>query len=306
MSDNMTSEISENALSPRDGADALAALRKAHNPEAEPAANQDPDAEGNLTAVVDVEEPTDQSDSEPEQEEVVSLTLPDGQRINADEAVKGYLRQSDYTKKTQQLSSFERQRQDEHGQEIARLRQLAESMPQETEPDWITLLDQIEPREVQKAQLMWKRRVETKQAAQAALASAERQQLERAFQNTVEVLGSGQFEPKWRDPKSRDEGLNTVVRYGQELGLTRDDLNLALTSPAAVIALEKARRWDALQSSKPEAVKQAAAKPKVFAPGAKPGGKAQGGVAQTAMNRFKQTHSTDDAMATLRALRGKN
>jgi len=153
---------------------------------------------------------------------------------------------------------------------------------------------------------MWKRRVETKQAAQAALASAERQQLERAFQNTVEVLGSGQFEPKWRDPKSRDEGLNTVVRYGQELGLTRDDLNLALTSPAAVIALEKARRWDALQSSKPEAVKQAAAKPKVFAPGAKPGGKAQGGVAQTAMNRFKQTHSTDDAMATLRALRGKN
>lgn len=99
MSDNMTSEISENALSPRDGADALAALRKAHNPEAEPAANPDPDAEGNLTAVVDVEEPTDQSDSEAEQEEVVSLTLPDGQRINADEAVKGYLRQSDYTKR---------------------------------------------------------------------------------------------------------------------------------------------------------------------------------------------------------------
>ena len=309
----MTSEIlAENALSTHQAADALGALRKSQTPQAKTEATEQaevltPEAEGDVTDVVEqLSEPEAQSESEPEVEEVVSLTLPDGVRINADEAIKGYLRQSDYTRKTQQLSAVEKQRQEEHNQEIVRLRQLAESMPQETEPDWISLLDQIDVKEVQKAQLMWKRRVETKQAAQAALAAAERQQLERAFQNTVEVLGSGQFEPKWRDPKSRDEGLNTVVRYGQELGLTRDDLNLALTSPAAVIALEKARRWDALQSSKPEAIKQTATKPKGFAPGAKPGGKAQVTSAQTALNRLRQTNSTEDAIAAIKALRRPN
>jgi hypothetical protein len=309
----MTSEItSESALSTHEATDALGALRQKQTPQAtqsqrdteQPEEQLPPDAEGDVTDVVDeTAEPEADSESEPQAEEVVKLTLPDGETINADEAVKGYLRQSDYTRKTQQISQAEKQRQEEYGREIQRLREVYDSLPQEQEPDWISLLDQIDPKEVQKAQLLWKRRVEAKQSAKAALETAQRQQLERAFQNTLEVLGSGQIEPSWKDPKKREEGLSTVVKYGQEHGLTREDLNLALTSPVAISFMEKARKWDALQASKPAAIKQTAAKPKGFAPGARPGGKATVSNAQTAIKRLQQTHSTDDAIAAIRALR---
>lgn len=311
MPDNMTDGTPSNALSVHDGVSALAELMKSaapkmDTPQIPPAGEQAADAEADSTAVVTDEEPDAPSESEPETEEVVQLTLPNGERINAEEAVKGYLRQSDYTKKTQQLSQIERQRQDEHTQYIERLRVLADSMPQEKEPDWLSLLDQIEPREVQKAQIMWKQRAETKAAAKAAIEYAERQQLEQAFQNTMEVIGSGEFEPKWRDPKARDVGLNQVVQYGQDLGLSRQDLNIALTTPAAIIALEKARRWDELQKAKPKAIKETVEKPKVFTPGAKPGGKNSVDPTKTAINRLRQTNSNEDAIAALKSLRRPN
>ncbi len=309
----MTSEvISENALSTHEATDALGALRQKQTPQAKQPERETPQeeevlqpaAEGDEPAVADeAAEPEAESELEPAVEEVVKLTLPDGETINADEAVKGYLRQSDYTRKTQQLSAMEKQRQEEVAREIQRLRQVYESLPQEQEPDWISLLDQIDPKEVQKAQLLWKRREEAKKAAKAALEEAQRQQLERAFQNTLEVLGSGQIEPSWKDPKKREEGLSNVVKYGQEHGLTREDLNLALTSPTAIAMMEKARKWDELQKSKPQAIKQTVAKPKGFAPGARPGGKATVNTAQTAIKRLAQTHSTDDAVAAIKALR---
>lgn len=311
MPDNMTDGTPSNALSVHDGVSALAELMKSAAPKVDtpqipPAGEQAADAEADSTDVVTDEEPDAPSESEPETEEVVQLTLPNGERINAEEAVKGYLRQSDYTKKTQQLSQIERQRQDEHTQYIERLRVLADSMPQEKEPDWLSLLDQIEPKEVQKAQIMWKQRAETKAAAKAAIEYAERQQLEQAFQNTMEVIGSGEFEPKWRDSKARDVGLNQVVQYGQDLGLSRQDLNIALTTPAAIIALEKARRWDELQKAKPKAIKETVEKPKVFTPGAKPGGKNSVDPTKTAINRLRQTNSNEDAIAALKSLRRPN
>ena len=50
------------------------------------------------------EEPAEPEEPEAPKPDPVTLTLPDGTQISADEAAKGYLRQADYTRKSQELA----------------------------------------------------------------------------------------------------------------------------------------------------------------------------------------------------------
>lgn len=64
---------------------------------------------------------TDESEEQPEAETkaaAVELTLPDGSKIPAEEAVKGYLRQADYSRKTSELAQ-KRQETEAYTQRIA-------------------------------------------------------------------------------------------------------------------------------------------------------------------------------------------
>ena len=57
--------------------------------------------------------------------------------------------------------------------------------------------------------------------------------------------------PEWKDQRVWDKDRQSILAYGEKLGFTPDELKNA-TDPRAVIALDKARRYDELMARKPQ------------------------------------------------------
>jgi hypothetical protein len=100
--------------------------------------------------------------------------------------------------------------------------------------------------------------------------------------------------PEWKEPAKWTEARGRLREYGQKVGYSEDELNAAL-DPRAILVLEKARRWDALQANRPQPQKAAAPKPM------RPGTPASSPRKQTEVlkvkQRLKSSGSVDDAAA---------
>jgi len=309
MTDNMTSGfVPESALSTHDGANALAALRQ---PEQKPGSSgeqtHDTDEPGVEQEGVEPEpqEADGESDGTAEEEShVVEITLPNGSKINADEAAKGYLRQDDYTRKTQALSQKENQFQAQSAEYVQRLqgvfKEVASLLP--PEPDWAARVDEVGSDQAMKEQIQWNKQQNILAKARAEIQQQNQMQMAHAQIKARETLLAGEFEPAWKDPKVLSSAMEGVSNYLSSYGYPPEVLT-QLADPNIAVIAEKARRYDELQKAKPEAKKVLKDKPKPFKPGPRQNETTQERSSKSALNRFHQTKTADDGLAALASLR---
>ena len=207
------------------------------------------------------QEPEELEDTSSDEEKEVFIVKVDGEEIEVDldELQAGYSRQSDYTRKTQQLAAqrkeFEAERQ--QAQQLAqalneRLSEVENFLSQGTqEPDWAELSKQLDPREYNLARAQWDKQQQQLQAVMAQkqelqrLQQAEMQrQLEQAQARLPELI------PDWRDAEKARSEAQAIRDYAIGVGFSEEALD-SLVDPLAVKVLRDAWRFNELQRQKP-------------------------------------------------------
>jgi hypothetical protein len=240
---------------------------------------------------------------DPKQESLdAKITLPDGSEITVEEARKGYLRQAEFTRKTQTLAQ-ERERVAKREQaaiqELGGLHQhvaLLEAM----EPDWQALAQESTPVEMQRAQAYWQQYAGQVRQAKQALQQAQARTLADQRQQMWDTLTSGGFEPAWKDPKSLKKGLETLSEYLVDRGIPAELLS-TVHLPAMIEIAEESRRYRELQKARPKAALAVRGKPMPFRPGAKTAASPQSETIRLLSEAFRKHPNVDNAVALQKA-----
>lgn len=207
----------------------------------------------------------------------LKVKLPDGEvELPADEVTKGYLRQQDYTRKTQALAQETKAFQAKQAEVTAQaeqyatqLAQLADAIKQQTptEPDW-DKLQQENPDEFAATWAAWQRhtqqlkRLEDARNAAAEVVTKQRMENLKATLDTERELLVEAI-PAWKDDAVATKERNEVYEYAQKSGgFSESELNQVYDHRVMVL-LRKAYLYDQAQKQKPavrekiEAVKAA-------------------------------------------------
>ncbi len=237
--------------------------------------------------------------------------------VTAAEAFKGYMRQQDYTRKTQEAAQLtqtvaqERQFvKQEYESRINQLDGLASALYQELVGDQAELAKLVEtdPHEylrrqqqmAQKSQLL--NQVQQQHQAIEALKTneAEKQRQEYLRNSEAKLL---ELVPEWRDSNKRATEQREVANALINAGYSPDELSELIDHRAVIIA-RKAMLWDKAQEVKSKQVKPAQAQaPKPVRPGnanASPNNAPSSRVQELA-KRAKRTGNVDDIAAYLAA-----
>lgn len=195
------------------------------------------------------------------------------ENITLKEALEGYQRNSDYTRKTQALKqevqTFAQERQQveverqQYGQLINALhQQLQQFAPQE--PNWEQLHrdDPLNFPIVEKQWRDYKERVAATGAERERMAHIAAQQEQAQLQHMVERGREYLFDkvPEWKDAQKWNEARSRLRDYGQKVGYTDEELGAAY-DPRAILVLDKARRYDAIMANRPKPDQSAGPKP---------------------------------------------
>lgn len=227
------------------------------------------------------------------------------QEIPLKEALDGYQRQSDYSRRMNELRqekvSFEQEAQAvrTERQQYATLinaldAQLKELMPQE--PDW-ERLHREDPLNFPLVEKQWRdyqSRLAATKAEKERLSYLQNREEQGRLQSIVEQGRQYLMKqiPEWNDPNKWNEARAALKEYGQKVGYTEQELMQAY-DPRAIIVLEKARKFDQLMSKRPQPDKREGPKPlRSGTPSSAP--KQQTEVARAKM-RLSKTGSVDDA-----------
>lgn len=260
---------------------------------------------------------SDDEGDEPEQiaePEAITIEV-DGETVtvNRDELKASYMRQKDYTRKTQELAeqrkAFEAEYQQIAGerQQYSQLLGALEQQLQQTtgaEPDWDTLraTDPIEyslqwtewQRGQQKRQLIAAEQQRMQQLAMVEQQKSMAQTLERERQALLAVV------PEWKDAEKAKVEKAMVIEQGKKLGFSEDELSQAIDH-RAILALRKAALYDQLMSKKQVVDQSKPAPQKVVKPGSK--GIVDNSAKKRAEQRFNSSGSIRDAAALLNFLK---
>ena len=268
------------------------------------------------------EEPTTEEDEdteEPEEEPEPVYTTPDGEEVTLDELKRGYLRQSDYTKKTQEIAQARQQAVqafqavEQHNNVVAEHLHMALGVlePQLAElasTDWDTLAqtDAYEYAEKRalfdQAQIRYQRLTA---AAQQTVAQAQQQkQMKQAEYLRAEQQKLIMAIPDLADPKVGPKLSREIKEYALAgVGLSPEEAG-NLTDHRLVVVLNKARLYDQLLSAQSTAGKKKLSKsPQRVARAGQPSSKAEKQSSKVAelRNRVKSSGSVDDLVALLLA-----
>ena len=184
------------------------------------------------------------------------------QEVTLDELKSGYSRQSDYTRKTQELANQRKQAETEFNavrEERAIYTQLLDQMRNQldagmqNEPDWVSLAEN-DPVGYNSQRAAWE---ESKKKQDAVLAEQQRmlqqsqqeqmQNLQAQVQNEAQLLVNAI--PEWQDSKKAAEGRAELKQYAiTELGFSEQELN-QIYDHRAVLAIRKAMLHDKTQES---------------------------------------------------------
>ena len=274
-----------------------------------------------------VEEESEEADSEDEEpeedeEEPLYAVRVDGeeQEVTLDELLKGYSRQSAFTKKTQELSEERKQiealqtqyNQDmqqiqaERQQYAQHLQQIIENsnLSQYANVDWERLKTEdpiafLEKKEEFREAQEKIARVQQQQQQATARNQAEAQQ---QWQESLKTEHAALVEklPEWGDPDKQKPLAGELRSYASSQGFQDAEIE-SLIDHRSFIILNKARLYDELQKSDPK-TKKIRNKPRVIRSG-KGAGKPEKTTKRTAMrNRLKESGHVNDAAALLENL----
>lgn len=225
--------------------------------QAEVAEEQDAETETDTSEVLesaDAEITTDeeeQEETEQEPEEEYHLVKLDGEDHEAtlDELKASFLRQSDYTKKTQAIA--EKRRELEAAQEATRQEKLKyqqqlekflsdQQLQQPEEPDWNSLYES-DPLEWMKQKEEFrsrKEKVAEMHQEQQRLQQDQYQQQQAQMQEYLQQQHQALLDiiPEWNDPEVMQQEKSQIRQYAQSIGYSPDELKNVLDH-RAVLAL---------------------------------------------------------------------
>ena len=271
----------------------------------------------------EAEEESEEPDEEAEEELLYAVKV-DGaeQEVTLDELMKGYSRQSDYTKKTQELAEGRKAieyaynqynseigaLQQERQQYIAALSQVVQhslsGLEQYNNIDWETLKqedpieyfskrDELQQRQAQLAANQ--QQMEQARYQQNAQAQAQRD----ARQGKIANYHMTQLEeklPEWKDPDQKSKIWNEAREFALSQGYGEQEFDSLLDHRHLLILL-KAKKYDDLQGNDIPS-KKVKNKPKVIRSGSPRGKQATDKKKRTVqMKRLKQSGHIKDASA---------
>lgn len=260
---------------------------------------QDNDAE-------DTPEETDEATPEPRTLKVKV----DGEEIEVteEEAIKGYSRTADYTRKTQkhaeEVRAFESERvsvREERQRTADLFTQLEEAIASVTpdEPDWDTLRNE-NPAEFAAEWASWqqfnqRRAAISQQRAEAVTKVQKDQQAARASYLEGEKVALLEAIPEWKDESVASTEKAELTKFALDSGYTDNDL-AEVTDHRVVTLLRKAMLYDRSQKAKPS-VKVRIEKIKSATPGSTAVSSRQINARAQARQRLANSGSIHDAAA---------
>ena len=266
------------------------------------------------------EEESEEPDEE-EEEALYAVTVNGKEReVSLDELLSGYSRQSDYTRKTQELSEERKQMeslgqrynhevaqiQSERQQYMMNLQQIIESatgdLQQFSSVDWASLKES-DPIEYVTKREEFRESQEKIQAVQYQHEYARQKHLneEETLKKTVvreEHKKLVESMPEWGDPEAQKKLASDIKSYGLEQGFTGEELS-SLVDHRSVLVLLKALKYDQMQNADVKS-KKIKNKPKVIRAGKGKSTSDSSKSKRTAqMKRLRGTGHLDDASALL-------
>lgn len=258
----------------------------------------------------DANDEEDEDDEEPEDQLYTVKINGKEEQITLTEALKGYQRQADYTRKMQALAEDRReaeQRNTTLQEQIEQYAQLLPALKQQVEaslseePDWNALYER-DPIEWARQRELWrdrKEQLELVKAEQDRVASMTQEQQQEQLRAYVQTEQQKLLKalPEWKDPKVAKAEIERIRDYGLQLGFTPEELENTYDH-RAVLALHKAMKYDAMVSKKPQRKMRQGPKP------ARPGSSdstptTQKKAQRQAVKRLKETGSVQDAANAL-------
>jgi len=250
----------------------------------------------------------------------LSTTLEvDGEEKTIEELRSGFLRQKDYTRKTQELAE-NRKAMEAQYQEIERERAeyaqllpaMAERIQQaaEQEPDWDTLYD-TDPVMAAKAERQWRKEQEGR-VAQLQAVQAEQQRMQQIEAQKQQQMQQSYLEqqrhilpdiiPEWRDKKVAATEATQIRDFLLGEGFSEQDVS-GMSNATLVKLARKAMLYDRGETRANE-VKAKPKKPraKILKSGSRASQPKRTSAAQEAQNRARKTGRVNDAAAAIKAL----
>lgn len=255
----------------------------------------------------------DADDSEPE----TVFELDDGTKVDLDELKRGYLRQADYTKKTQDVAEARKQVEQAYQSRQQERQTLAENLnlalgvvePQLAElakTDWDKLASDdpysyAEKRALfDQASARYQKLVERSQAVVQQQTQEQQRQLQQKLQQEGERLKMAI--PDFADPNRARALKSALNEYAvSQVGLSEQEAK-GITDHRMILLLDKARRYDALQRGDLTAARKKVSKtPKKALQAGQPKSKSerQQRARSDQMAKLKQTGKLDDAVSLL-------
>jgi len=236
-------------------------------------------ADGADAEAADAEGGTEATDQQEPQ--MVTVTI-DGktETVPLEEALKGYQRHRDYSRKTAELAT-QRRAVEEHGQAVREERQTYATMlvalrdqlqsQQEAEPNWEQVYKD-DPVGYARRRDEWRDKQEKIAAAQFELSRLQQLQQKENAETLARTVKQARehmltLHPAWKDQKVWEQDRQQLVEYASKVGYSSDEISQAY-DPRAILLLHKARLYDELQANKPKPV--VARGPKVASAGAAP------------------------------------
>jgi hypothetical protein len=309
--------MSEEARNPSEGSEEAAVLAlsgyAAQPVEAEN--NTESTSEPEDDTVADTEDQDAQADPDAEDEDAELIEVDDndkrifvigGEKVTAKELKDGRLRQSDYSRKMNEVGEAKKS----YDTSIERAEFIAGSLDEIAEAKAQAMVANSDVEFYEKTD--WaelnatdaRAYARTWQAYQTSLRTREQALLKaQNVEGDVNTARNAQhdearaamFTTLQQDLKGWGEELGTkITKYAVAHGLTQADLQ-KITNPRLVIALNKARQYDELQAAKAELRGKAQDAPQV----ARPGTSRRLGGKQAIQARFKQAPSMEDAIKLL-------
>ena len=266
------------------------------------------------------EEESEESDDE-EEEALYAVTVNgEEHEVSLDELMKGYSRQSDYTKKTQELSQGRKeieeaksnydsaltQMQGERQHYINSINQILQNssnnLNEYNKIDWDTLKNE-DPIEYVKMKEDFREGKEKMQALEQQRQSAVQQQqaeMQKVHEESIQVERAKMIEalPEWGDPEKQKELAADVKTYALKQGFSEEELS-SLIDHRSVLVLMKAAKYDALENADVKS-KKLKNKPKVIRAGSgKTKGENSKSKSAAKMKRLQSSGHVDDAASIL-------
>ena len=268
-------------------------------------------------------EESDEAEEDEEPEETTLYTVKvngEDTEVTEDELIRGYSRQSDYTKKTQELAEERRnidaaksqydseisQLQGQRQQYVEALSHVIQSsmagLEQYNDIDWATLKEEDpivyitkrdEYREIQERTRENQHRMQLAQQQQnAEMQEVQKRVLQEEHGKLVAAL------PEWGEPATQKKLATDVRAYAIEQGYTPEEIG-TLVDHRSLLVLMKAQKYDALQKADVKS-KKVKNKPKVVRAGTGTKKTQEGKSKRRAqMKRLRGTGHIDDASALL-------